>query len=636
MKRKATQQAERTTKKTHVEKPQSDAKSKKRSLPVTSTAPLQDSDVTSDEEGPEELQDEESADDKMEGVEETTGSQQPKDPNASREGHKAQRALLAQRRAAKPHSELLTEAKLAWSLARKKDISKEERTKHINALMDILRGHVKEIVFKHDASRIVQTVVKYGGQKERNEIASELKGRYQELAQNKYSKFLVTKLIRLCPQHRTSILQEFQGHVRRLLLHREASTVLADAFELYANAYERSILLKDFYGKEAKLFTVTSGSDEEQEKSKKGLKGLLEGADKDRRRRLLSSVKDNLISIFNNPDKGSVSHAIVHRVLWEYISALNTLEDEAEREKLRREIFESCQDVLAEMVHTKDGSRVDRKHIVKTIKPHIERMCIDEEAQLVLFTALDVIDDTKMTAKSIVSDIVGSATNLYTSAQGRRCLIYLVSPRTRRHFTPAQIKLLAETDSIRAQTSKKDNDVRAEEIRKAASEPLLSWITKLGAEVVRDPGGSLVVGEIMLNTDGDKSAASETLLKSIARPYPSPDAADPHPISLPHVSRLFKLLLQGGHFSHETKTIVRSERFSSLDFAQKFVDIVGKDTTLAMAKDEGIFVVAALCETVVNAGKDGESWFTPDARKELEAEKDKRGMSTLLSQVESL
>ena len=54
--------------------------------------------------------------------------------------------------------------------------------------MGIIRGKVKDIVFKHDASRIVQTAVKYGGQKERNEIAEELKGKYKELAQNKYSR----------------------------------------------------------------------------------------------------------------------------------------------------------------------------------------------------------------------------------------------------------------------------------------------------------------------------------------------------------------------------------------------------------------------------------------------------------------
>ena len=107
---------------------------------------------------------------------------------AARESHKEQRAILAQRKAAKPHSVLLTDAKRAWTLARQKNLSKQERTKEINALMDIIRGKVKDIVFKHDASRIVQTVVKYGGQKVRNEIAEELKGKYRELAQSKYSK----------------------------------------------------------------------------------------------------------------------------------------------------------------------------------------------------------------------------------------------------------------------------------------------------------------------------------------------------------------------------------------------------------------------------------------------------------------
>lgn len=110
--------------------------------------------------------------------------------------------------------------------------------------------------------------------------------------------FLVSKLIRLCPSHRSSILSEFQSHVLRLLLHREASSVLADAFELYANAYERSLLLRDFYGKEATLFTVTEGSETDKERAKKGLRGVLEGTDPERRRRIMNAVKDNLMSMY--------------------------------------------------------------------------------------------------------------------------------------------------------------------------------------------------------------------------------------------------------------------------------------------------------------------------------------------------
>jgi pumilio family protein 6 len=102
--------------------------------------------------------------------------------------------LHHQRRASKPHSSLLTNAKKLWASARQKSASSTERREHIRALMGLIRGNVKDVVFKHDASRIVQTVVKYAGKKERDEVAVELKGKYRELAQNKYSKVIRTRL----------------------------------------------------------------------------------------------------------------------------------------------------------------------------------------------------------------------------------------------------------------------------------------------------------------------------------------------------------------------------------------------------------------------------------------------------------
>jgi len=41
-------------------------------------------------------------------------------------------------------------------------------------------------------------------------------------------------------------------------------------------------------------------------------------------------------------------------------------------------------------------------------------------------------------------------------------------------------------------------------VRKAASESLLAWVADQGESVVREPGGSLVVVEIMLFADGGK------------------------------------------------------------------------------------------------------------------------------------
>jgi pumilio family protein 6 len=109
--------------------------------------------------------------------------------------------------------------------------------------------------------------------------------------------FLVAKLLRLCPTHRPSILAEFAGSVPRLLLHREAAGVLADVFELHANAAERGLLLRDFYGPEARLGSFTAGSKEDTDMARKGLAGLLEGTDVERRKRIMTSVKDNLLSM---------------------------------------------------------------------------------------------------------------------------------------------------------------------------------------------------------------------------------------------------------------------------------------------------------------------------------------------------
>ncbi|KAL4080018.1 armadillo-type protein [Scleroderma yunnanense] len=625
---------------------------KKRRHPVTLPAKVKD-----DEGGSDEISDEDSI--QLDGGDEAGPSEKDeavidhprKDPNATKESHKAQRTLQEQRKAAKPHSQLLANAKRVWSLARQKNIPPAERQQHVRDLMNVIQGKVKDIMLKHDASRIIQTVVKYGGQQERDQIATELTGHFKQLAQSKYSKFLVTKLIRLCAAHRASILSEFQSHVLRLLLHREASGVLADAFELYANAYERSILLRDFYGKEVALFSADQGTEAEREKAKKGLRGILEGMEGDRRNRTLNAVKENLTTIFNNPDKGAITHAIVHRALWEYLITIHDMQDETEQEKMRREIFESCQDVLAEMVHTKDGSRVvreflacgtakDRKHIVKVIKPHITRMCIDDEAQLVIFTALDVIDDTKLTAKSLVSDITSNAELFITSPQGRRSLFYLLVPRTRRHFTPSQIAVIAETDTIREKTSKKDNVLRTMEIRQAAGSGLLKFVEEKGAEIARDTGGSLVVLEIMLYSEGDKSAAISALIEPLVAAYPSDESTRPHPVDLPHTSRMYKSLLQGGHFSHSAKTVERTESFSAAQFASALLSAVDKKTLLAIAEGNGTFLVAELLERIQEEGGDEEKkkikdWFGRSFISNLR-DHNVKGKNVLIEKIEAL
>ena len=152
-------------------------------------------------------------------------------------------------------------------------------------------------------------------------------------------------------------------------------------------------------------------------------------------------------------------------------------------------------------------------------------MAKDEEAQYVLFTALDVIEyvqssdyhflsddslifssDTKLIAKSILPSITQNAKSLQENAAGRRTLLYPLVPRDRRYYTPSMIARISETDSLRALTSKKSSDIRAAEICSAASSDLLSWVVHDGAEVSRETGGSLVITEIILEAHGGKSS----------------------------------------------------------------------------------------------------------------------------------
>ncbi|KAG6916513.1 hypothetical protein DXG01_006514 [Tephrocybe rancida] len=182
--------------------------------------------------------------------------------------------------------------------------------------------------------------------------------------------------------------------------------------------------------------------------------------------------------------------------------------------------------------------------------------------------------NTKLASKPLLDEMTSPATNLFVSPQGRRALFYLLVPRTKRHFTPAQIAPLSETDETRARTRRRPTE----------------------------PGGSFVAAEIMLFAGG----ASKALLHVIASSYPSTDPASPHPIDLPYASRLYKALLQGGHFSHTSKSVERAAGWDANAFAAQFVTLVDKAVTVDMCtqgKGSGAFVVAELCGALLRDGE---------------------------------
>ncbi|KAG8938972.1 pumilio domain member 6 [Tulasnella sp. 424] len=639
----------------------------KRKAPITSNVPLKNESDTDEDEGDEfdemseasddddeEIKDEDSMDE--DGAETKPKKKKKVTPKTPAESHALQREKAKERRLARPNGEMIVEAKKHWELARQHNLSKEERQKHVNNLMENVKGKVKDVVTKHDASRVIQTLVKYGSQSQRNTVARELQGAYRDLIQSRYSRHLVLKLIRCCPTLRSEIFSEFHGHVIRLLLHRDATEIISSAFTDYASPQERNLLIRDFYGKEVALFdseTLKAG----------GLKAVMDDADETRKGRILSALKSSLTRIFDNPDKGAVGHPVVHRALWEYLQEVLRLPTPDEQVKARNEMFENCHELLAEMAHTKDGSRAvrefvawgsakDRKKILKTFKPHLERMCLDDQAQLVLFTCLDAIDDTKALVSTVVNDVVSLAPKLVLPpsstdsttdlASGRRSLFYLLLPRDPRYFTPALTRTIAETDAIVAQTSKKDAEVRKKEILAGASEGLLKFVTSEAEKLVRDPAGSLVATDVVLHAEGDRSSATKALLRPLVdSPFPSPSSTS-HPIDLAHSSRLYKNLLQGGRFSQKSNSVVTVPSYSAIDFARSMLADVGKEKLLTMATEGGgAFVLTELVERFIQEGsgeekKELKAWVGSKAATKKIEESSAKGKDALLSKVNEL
>jgi pumilio family protein 6 len=126
----------------------------------------------------------------------------------------------------------------------------------------------------------------------------------------------------------------------------------------------------------------------------------------------------------------------------------------------------------------------------------------------------------------------------------------------------------------------------------------------------------------------------EVLLIPLEAAYPSEGA--PHPIALSHTSRLYKVLLQGGHFSQDTKAVVTRPNFNPSAFATAFLRHVKPEDITAMARDGGGFVVAALLERVVFDGTAEERTGLNECLSGLKDDKSTRGWAALSEGMRSL
>ncbi|KUJ20287.1 ARM repeat-containing protein [Mollisia scopiformis] len=543
---------------------------------------------------------------------------------SSREAHAKQKQLAQERKAAKPLADQLARTKKIWErLRRKSHVPLEERKALVTELFDIITGRIKDFVLKHDSVRVVQTAIKYANPEQKRMIAKELAGTYRQLAESRYAKFLIGKLlVQGDDEIRDTIVPEFFGHVRRLIKHPEASWILDDVYRGVATKQQKATILREWYGAEFVLFQKGKSEEVTGELSE------ILAEDPGKRAPIMRSLQELINHLIQ---KKLTGFTLLHDAMLQYfLNAKPGTEEITEYLEIIKGDEEG--DLLKNLAFTKSGARVvclalaygtakDRKQILKTYKDTLRTMAADQNGHIVILAAYEVIDDTVLTAKSIFPELLSKdaekqVENIVFSANdinARTTLLYLFQGRSKALFPSSHssdLEILAEIDIVRTATSKKDPEVRRSELAKALSPYLLKAIETAAKDLVASSFGAQFVTEVMFGAEGDKTAALKAIAETAAGDptFVQPETTEeenPEPAShvgnTPFGGRLFKSLIAGGRFDSKTKSVIPV--VPALNFADILYPNI-KDFIIEWATGSSSFVVLALVESDTFSKKD--------------------------------
>ncbi|KAL6708515.1 Pumilio y domain member 6 [Coniothyrium glycines] len=560
--------------------------------------------------------------------------------NNSREAHAKQKAERKERKAAKPNADVIERSKKLWEKLRlKSHIEKEERKKLVKELFELITGRVKDFVFKHDSTRVIQTAIKYSTMEQRRMIARELKGDLRTLAEGKYSKFLIAKLVEKGdPEIRDLVISEFYGHVKRMINHPEAAWILDDIYRQVATPEQKNRLLREWYGAEFSIKGLgTQGTDSAE------LSTILQESP-EKRKPIMTYLETQINSLIQ---KKLTGFTMLHDAMLQYFlvcepgteQANDFLEHLKPDPTLKEGEEADNVDLLKNLAFTKSGSRLmslcfaygtakDRKLFLRPYKDTIETMAYDQHAHHVLLAALAVTDDTKLSSKSIYGELLpnGDALaekvlNLCNDARARTVLLYPFASDAKWFLDDNTRERLTELYTIRQSTSKKDPAVRFHEVAKYIEPQLLSAIAARAADFASFTFGLQFMGEVLVGAPEVEPTTRKQALTEVARLAPSilnanlpASAADAKSTS--HGKNMLKTLVQGGKFDPATKKVVPVE--PPLGFADLLWNEIKTDV-VEWAAGPGSFVVVALTEAEGFAHRDQVLKALKKDRKTLDA-----------------
>ena len=527
---------------------------------------------------------------------------------SSKETHAKQKAVAQERKASKPNADHLARSKKIWErLRRQSHVPLDERKNLVAELFSIITGRVKDFVLKHDGTRVIQTGIKYGNLQQRKTIANELKGSYVYLAQSKFAKFMIGKLlVHGDDEIRDLIVPEFYGNVRKMIKHPEAAWILDDTYRGKATPTQKAILLREWYGAEYALFKVRSETEVTADLSK-----LLEQHPEKRgpTLRYLFDMINRLIQ------KRTTAFTMLHDAMLQYYLNIG-IDTDAGKEFVEVIKGDEESNLLQNLAYTKSGARLvcllfahgnakDRKLLLRAYKGWMDKMAGDPNAYQVLLAALDVIDDTVLTAKAIYPELLPKTTDSsetisrslleYVEQQYARVpVLYPFSHKLSSILPVGSKDLMDEVHKIRNTTSKKDPDSRRRELAKAIAPQLLDFITSSAKELIQSYFGGQFISEVLI-------ACSDAVIEPQARLKPLQAVvsaiSDPEMqkiVSTPPCGRMLKSLVLSGHFNPKLKEVEVCQ--PPLGFADMLFEAMGAEL-ISWATGDNSFIVLGMLES---------------------------------------
>ncbi|XP_040353886.1 pumilio homolog 3 [Herpailurus yagouaroundi] len=513
---------------------------------------------------------------------------------------------------------IVVRAKHIWETLRRKDCDKEKRVKLMGDLQKLIQGKIKTMAFAHDSTRVIQCYIQYGNEEQRKQAFEELRDDFVQLSKAKYSRNTVKKFLMYGSKPQIAeIMRSFKGHVRKMLRHAEASSIVEYAYNDRAVLEQRNMLTEELYGNTFQLYKSTDHPT---------LDKVLE-VQPEKLELIMDEMKQILTPMAQK--EAVIKHSLVHKVFLDFFTYAPA--------KLRSEMIEAIREAVIYLAHTHDGARVamhclwhgtpkDRKVIVKTMKTYVEKVANGQYSHLVLLAAFDCIDDTKLVKQIIISEIISSLPNIINDKYGRKVLLYLLSPRDPAHTVREIIEVLQRGDGNAH--SKKDTAIRRRELLEAVSPALLSYLQGHAREVVLDKSACVLVPGILGAATGDvRPAMSAIAGLEAAELHPGGQDGELHVAEHPAGHLVLKWLIE------QDKKMKESGREGC--FAKTLVEHVGVKNLRSWASvNRGAIILASLLQSsdqeVANKVKAGLKGLIPTLEKNKNASK---GIETLLEKL---